>query len=321
VITQKQLLRMLFRQKELNFEPGTRHLYCNGGYTLAAEIVARVSGKALPEFCDERIFRPLGMTRTHFHIDHQRIVPDRAYSYETARGGGFQASPLNYANVGATSLFTTAPDLDRWLDNFREPKVGGRAAVARLQEQAVLADGTKIDYALGVSVANYRGLRTISHGGSDAGYRSYVEWFPDQQLGIVVLSNLASFNTGSIANRVAAVYLEKQMTAETPAPQPAPATGQRVTPPPFDPKDMVGYPGVYWSEELETQYTILLRDGKLFADHAHHGEIPLSAITKDQFASSAWFMPVVKFVRDKGGAVTGMTLGGGRVTAVRFVRR
>src|SRR5260370_15240520 len=31
VITQKQILRMLFRQKELNFEPGTRHLYSNGG--------------------------------------------------------------------------------------------------------------------------------------------------------------------------------------------------------------------------------------------------------------------------------------------------
>ena len=217
VITQKQILRMLFRQKELNFEPGARHLYSNAGYTLLAEIVGRVSGKPLPEFCDERIFRPLGMTHTHFHDDHRRIVHDRAYSYETARGG-YQASPLNYANVGATSLFTTAPDLVKWLDNFREPKVGGRAGVARLQEQAILADGTKIDYALGVSVGKYRGLRNISHGGADAGYRSYVMWFPDQQLGIAVLSNLASFNTGNIANRVATVYLESQLAPEPPKP-------------------------------------------------------------------------------------------------------
>src|SRR5579872_3527409 len=49
VITQKQILRMLFHQKELNFDPGTRHLYSNGGYTLAAEIVARVSGKPMPD--------------------------------------------------------------------------------------------------------------------------------------------------------------------------------------------------------------------------------------------------------------------------------
>ena len=81
VITQEQILRLLFHQKELNFVPGTRHLYSNGGYTLAAEVVARVSGKPFPEFCQDRIFGPLAMTRTHFHQDHRRIVHDRAYSY------------------------------------------------------------------------------------------------------------------------------------------------------------------------------------------------------------------------------------------------
>lgn len=403
VITQKQILRMLFRQKELNFEPGSRHLYSNAGYTLLAEIVGRVSGKPFPDFCNERIFRPLGMSRTHFHDDHRRIVHDRAYSYDNARDG-YQASPLNYANVGATSLFTTAPDLVKWLDNFREPKVGGPAAVARLQEQAVLTDGKKVDYALGVSVGQYRGLRTISHGGSDAGYRSYVVWFPDQQLGIAVLSNLASFNTGNLANRVAAVYLEKQMTAEPPRPQqvsrtfvtlapdaigpyeghyrlsaelmievvkkegkllaappgapqielkpmapsrfyaeqmqaeveftakPGNGMGMKVTQPggtmegervaftPFDAKDLDQYPGAYWSEELETRYTIVLKEGKLFADHARHGEIALTPVAKDTLRSAMWFMPEVKFLRDAAGKVTGMTLGGNRVAAIRFVR-
>jgi CubicO group peptidase (beta-lactamase class C family) len=149
VITQDQILRMLFRQKELNFPPGTRHLYSNSGFTLLAEIVTRVSGKPMPEFCDERLFRPLGMTHTHFHQDLHQIVPGRAYSYSPAKGGGFENAPLNYANVGATSLFTTADDLVKWLDNFREPKVGGATAIARLQEQCVLTNGQKVDYGLG----------------------------------------------------------------------------------------------------------------------------------------------------------------------------
>src|SRR3984957_1988349 len=55
VITQDQILRMLFRQKELNFAPGSRYLYSNSGFTLLAEIVRRVSGKSLPDFCQERI--------------------------------------------------------------------------------------------------------------------------------------------------------------------------------------------------------------------------------------------------------------------------
>jgi CubicO group peptidase (beta-lactamase class C family) len=60
VITQNQILRLLFRQKELNFEPGSRHLYSNRGYTLLAEIVARVSGMPFPQFAEERILKLLG---------------------------------------------------------------------------------------------------------------------------------------------------------------------------------------------------------------------------------------------------------------------
>jgi CubicO group peptidase (beta-lactamase class C family) len=80
VITQDQALRLIFRQKELNFPPGTRYLYSNAGFTLLAEIVARVSGKPFPQFCTERIFAPLRMTHTHFHQNLTQLVPGRAYS-------------------------------------------------------------------------------------------------------------------------------------------------------------------------------------------------------------------------------------------------
>lgn len=212
VITQDQILRMLFRQKELNFPPGTKHLYSNSGFTLLAEIVTRVSGKPMPDFCQERIFGPLQMTRTHFHLDLHRIVPGRAYSYGRVTGGGYENLPLNYANVGATSLFTTAGDLVRWLDNFRDPKVGGPAAIARMQEQCVLSSGQKIDYGLGISLDNYRGLRRIQHSGGDAGFRSQVMWFPDQELGVAVVSNLGSFDPMAAANKVAEIYLSDKMS-------------------------------------------------------------------------------------------------------------
>src|SRR5687768_13003665 len=87
VITQSQILQMMYRQKELNFTPGTEHVYSNGGYTLAAEIVRRVSGKTLRSFCDDRIFKPLGMTRTHFHDDLKMIVKNRAVSYRSSQSG------------------------------------------------------------------------------------------------------------------------------------------------------------------------------------------------------------------------------------------
>jgi len=122
------------------FRAGQRYLYSNSGFTLLAEIVRRVSGKPLPDFCEERIFGPLGMTRTHFHLDLHRVVPGPAYSYSSAKGAGFER-PSELRECGATSLFTTPGDLVKWLDNFRDPKVGGPAAIARMQEQCVLTDG------------------------------------------------------------------------------------------------------------------------------------------------------------------------------------
>ena len=165
------------------------------------------------QFCAERIFTPLHMTHTHFHQDLTQLVPGRAYSYAN-KGAGFAAAPLNYATVGATSLFTSASDLALWLDNFRDPKVGGAAGVARMQEEGVLSDGTKIKYGLGIALESYRGLKTISHGGGDAGYRSEVVWFPEQELGVVVLSNLGSLNPDRMAKSVAEVYVGDKMAPQ-----------------------------------------------------------------------------------------------------------
>jgi hypothetical protein len=64
-----------------------------------------------------------------------------------------------------------------------------------------------------------------------------------------------------------------------------------------------------------------VRDGTLYARHAHHGEITLAPTTKDQFSTGWWFAPEVKFVKDAAGNISGVTLGGGRVTAVAFTRK
>src|SRR5690349_8472502 len=90
VMTTEDILDLARRQRELNFAPGSEYAYCNTGYTLLGQIVARVSGMPFRAFCEQRIFQPLGMRSTHFHDDHTEIVPGRAYSYHPRDGGGFQ---------------------------------------------------------------------------------------------------------------------------------------------------------------------------------------------------------------------------------------
>ena len=87
VITTEHVLQLVRHERRLNFEPGTRQLYCNTGFTLAAEIVARVSGRSFREYTQQAIFAPLGMSSTHFHDDHELIVKNRAYSYTSTPGG------------------------------------------------------------------------------------------------------------------------------------------------------------------------------------------------------------------------------------------
>src|SRR5271168_1739825 len=88
LITDDDVLELMSRQKELNFKPGDKYVYCNTGFTLLAQIVKRVSGESLREFTVNRIFKPLDMKSTHFRDDHAEIVKRIAYGYVDAKSGG-----------------------------------------------------------------------------------------------------------------------------------------------------------------------------------------------------------------------------------------
>ena len=234
VITKEHILKMVRHQKELNFDPGQEHLYSNTGYTLLAVIAERVSGQSFREYTDAHIFKPLGMANTHFHDDHERIVKNRAYSYSPAAGGGFKLAALNYANVGATSLFTTAEDLARWVINFEDKKIGGAAVIEQMQQVGVLNDGKKLTYASGLSIGPYRGLNTVGHSGGDAAYRSFVFWFPEQRFGVVALSNLGNLNPQQMSMRVADIYLADKLSPQPPAAKPAERGAVKIDPAIYD---------------------------------------------------------------------------------------
>ena len=216
VITQDDLFRLVTRQRALNFAPGAEYMYSNSGYMLLSKVVERVSGQPFPAFLRARVFAPLGMRDTRVHMDHQEIVPGRAYSYENADSGGYRNAVLSYANAGATSLFTTVEDLARWLENFHTGAVGGVAARDMQLTRGVRTSGDTLTYALGVAVDRYRGQRRISHGGSDAGFRSYVAFFPEIDAGVIVLANVASFDPTGVALQVADVFLRDVLGPVTP---------------------------------------------------------------------------------------------------------
>lgn len=211
VITKEHILKMLEHQRELNFKPGEEYLYSNMGYTVLAEIVGRVTGQSFQEWTQENIFEPLGMGDTHFHEDHRHIVPNRAYSYSPDPDNDFRHSVLSYANVGATSLFTTVEDLAAWIKNYDSMDVGNERIMSTVHNRGKLNKGERIDYAFALQMQSYRGADVVGHGGADAGFRSYVGRFPAHGFAVVVLSNVSTMSPQRLACSIADIFLADEL--------------------------------------------------------------------------------------------------------------
>jgi len=220
VITQEHILSVLFKQRALNFKPGEEFTYCNTGYTLLAEIVAKVSGQSFEDFTQQHIFRPLGMRHTHFHSNHKQIIPNRAYSYNQISKGRFEKEILNFSNVGATSLFTTAEDLQKWLIDVMSdhPKVAHKQLLATMQTKATLPGGDPLIYGMGEMTFRYKGLKLIGHGGNDAGFNSFVGYFPDQEIGVIALSNSRKVSAGNLVLKAVDLLIKEQGIKPTTTP-------------------------------------------------------------------------------------------------------
>ena len=212
LINEADMLWVASRQMAPNFQPGDEYLYSNTGYALLALIVRRVSGKSLREFAGERIFEPLGMTRTHVHDDHTEIVECRTQAYEPRKSGGLRISIPVFDVAGTTSLFTTVEDMVRWDDNFSHRRVGGDALIEQMLTPGKLNDAGPMSYAFGLQVHSYRGLPIVEHGGADAGYRAHYLRFPDQRLTVICFCNLSTMTPRNYALAVADLILGDRFT-------------------------------------------------------------------------------------------------------------
>lgn len=320
VITKEQILRVISRQQALNFQPGEEFVYCNTGYTLLAEIVSRVSGKSFPQWTKENIFTPLAMGSTLFYDDHEKVVTKRAYSYYVS-DSIFKKSVLSYANAGATSLFTTVEDLSKWAINFETMEVGNRKIMDMMEQRFVLNNGDTISYAFAQDIGKYKELKSLAHSGGDAGYRSFLLRFPDQRFSVSVLSNLASFNTGSISYAIADAYLVDLLEDEPKRETPSQSTEEDEEL--FDTSKikLSDYAGRFYSSELETYYEFEVVNDTLVAHHQRHNDFKMQPVGADSFQADVWWMGNITFTRNGTSQIDGMLASSGRVRNLSFVKQ
>jgi CubicO group peptidase (beta-lactamase class C family) len=271
VITMEDILDLVSKQKSLNHIPGHNFLYCNTGYTLLAVVVQRVTGKSLRDFCDERLFKPLGMKNTHFHDDHTEVVMNRAYSYVPAGGNHYRKAVLNYANIGAAGLFTTVEDMTLWDREFYEGKVFGKAVIDEMLTPGKLNDGETLDYARGLQIAAYRGLKIVEHGGATAGYRAHLLRFPEQNFSVILFSNLGTVSPGDLARKVADIFLEEQLGNKMP----------QLDAIELPSEELEKFAGMYFNEKEQLIRRLYMRDGRLVL--ARGAGLQLEPIAENEF--------------------------------------
>lgn len=268
-----QIVGILAHAPSLEFTPGSRFAYNNSGYTTLARIVERISGQTFAAFTRANIFQPLGMIDSHFHDDPSRIVPRRALGYQRD-GDGFRLAVRSVTDsiVGNAGLFTTTGDLLKWEQNFVTPTVGDRALLDEMMTPVIATNWSASSrYALGLEVAEHRGLRTIGHSGGDDGRRAHVLRYPDRGLAVAVLCNLQDIDPAALIASIAEIYLANEFPSAAAngsaaaAAGPAPASAASGAPAAPSPTDLQRWVGLYHNESEEIVGRIALRDGKLWA--------------------------------------------------------
>ena len=329
--TNQEVLDAINRQRELNFTPGAEFLYSNAGYFLLGEIVARVSGRSLRQFAHDEFFVPLGMTHTHFHDDHNEIVPNRATGYAPTGAGdgdGFRINVTTLDMVGDGGIFTSVEEWAAWDRNLTEGTVGGDAWVALMHQRGVLNSGDTIPYAFGISHGEHRGLATVGHGGSWVGYRAGMQRYPETGHSFVALCNGAQIDPMALIASTAEIYLTDRMEpveepaedAEADAPdEAADEDDASQDPPSRDIPDRTRYAGSFHSPELNTTYHLREEGGAGLVLHAGRLD-PAPLLTVSEGVLSGRRGMTFRFSALEDGRYQAMMVDAGRVKNLRFTR-
>jgi CubicO group peptidase (beta-lactamase class C family) len=274
--TNEEVFKLIARQKGLNFAPGEESSYSNSNYALLAEIVKRVSGKSLPDFAEENIFKPLGMVNTHYYDDLFVVVKNRATGYAPREAGGFVPVLTNNGTVGPAGVLTTVEDLLLWDRNFYQNKLGGggQGLIDLVLTPDKLNDGRQLQYAFGLIHYNYRGLDAVGHDGGFFGFKTSMNRFPRQRFTVICLCNSRNAPMDVLADQVTDIYLAGQFKQNT-----APAATRK--PISLTEPELAKFVGTYWNPITEGLWMLSLKDGNL-VDPGGGGSV-LVPIGKNRF--------------------------------------
>lgn len=190
----------------LDSEPGTKYAYRNFNYMLVGYIIEVATGKTWSEVLKSTIFEPSGMTDTAYD-DVWAIVLGRARGYDWKNGTLRNTTYKDHSAFAPGGLRSTTADLLAFEKAFTTGKL-----VQPATEQEMLTPVAG-DYGLGWQVKQSFGQRMFNHTGGIDGFASHLAVYPDQNLVIIVLSNMESEPAKLTACNIASILLTQNHDA------------------------------------------------------------------------------------------------------------
>jgi CubicO group peptidase (beta-lactamase class C family) len=177
-----------YERKPLVSKPGEKYRYSNGGYMLLAQVVAKVSGKEYQKFLEENICAPL--TMTHSGCDRDKVTPGRARGHDISGAMPVISEQNTHGIVGAGDVYTTIDDLLKWDEAcYGEKLLSAESRELMFSPQFKTPRGG-VGYGWFLRRASDGSVSHFQHGGSGAGFTSFLLHRPKDHVYIAVLANL-----------------------------------------------------------------------------------------------------------------------------------
>ncbi|MNC29304.1 Penicillin-binding protein 4* [compost metagenome] len=188
-----EILSLLIKQDQLNFTPGSRFDYSNSNYVMLALIVERITGLTFRNYLKQYVFGVIGMENTTVFNEEQPVVPQRAYGYEK-NGEHWKCYYVDTLATGSTNVFSSLLDMKKWDDALYEGQLLKEETKLALFNPGLDSSGNPLTefwggYSYGWMIQERCGAKTIWHTGGDAGFRSIIVRFYEQQFSVILLCN------------------------------------------------------------------------------------------------------------------------------------
>jgi len=213
-ITDKGVLDLLATERSGYFTPGSRFRYSNSGYAILACIVEKITSLPFQDYLRDHIFLPLQMHQTVAYVKNYNDVVERAYGY-SPNGNAFKFTDQSSTSavLGDGGIYSSIQELHQWIQMWN----GGNSVLSpgsmtSMTEPNRLNNGQATNYGFGWFVEQYKGTRKISHTGSTIGQKHAIAFFPEKNLGIVILANRENAAPWEISDSIAAVLLTDHST-------------------------------------------------------------------------------------------------------------